>query len=182
MKSMKDIKQVISQAECLYTNDQVQSAIKRMATEITYDLSESNPLVLCVMTGAIIPAGHLLSQLTFPLQIDYIHATRYCGNTVGGQLHWIVKPAHPLKGRNVLIIDDIYDEGITLNEIMDYCWSEGANDVKSAVLVNKLHNRKQKMNISYVGLETNDHYLFGYGMDYHGYLRNMPGIYAVKEQ
>lgn len=180
MVNMNDIQKVLAQADCLYTNEQVQLALTKMAAAITTDLAETNPLVLCVMTGAIIPAGHLLSQLTFPLQIDYIHATRYRGNTVGGHLHWIVKPSHSLKGRNVLIIDDIYDEGITLNEIVDYCWSEGASDVHTAVLVNKLHDRKQKMKINYIGLETEDHYLFGYGMDYHGYLRNMPGIYAVK--
>ena len=177
-----DVKNALSQAECLYTNEQVQQAITQMALDITRNLADRDPLVLCVMTGALIPAGHLLTQLNFILQIDYIHATRYRGETVGGRLHWIVKPTHSLRGRDVLIVDDIYDEGITLSEIVEYCWSEGANDVQTAVLINKLHDRKQKMNINYVGLETADHYLFGYGMDYHGYLRNMPGIYAIKEK
>ena len=178
----KDVQNALLQAQCLYTNEQVQQAITRMALDITHNLADRDPLVLCVMTGALIPAGHLLTQLNFLLQIDYIHATRYRGETVGGRLHWIVKPTHSLRGRDVLIIDDIYDEGVTLSEIVEYCWAEGANDVQTAVLINKLHDRKQKMNINYVGLETADHYLFGYGMDYHGYLRNMPGIYAIKEE
>ena len=178
----KDVQHALSQAECLYTNEQVQHAISQMALDITRNLAERDPLVLCVMTGALIPAGHLLTQLNFLLQIDYIHATRYRGETVGGRLHWIVKPTHSIRGRDVLIIDDIYDEGVTLSEIVEYCWAEGANDVQTAVLINKLHGRKQKMNINYVGLETGDHYLFGYGMDYHGYLRNVPGIYAIKEE
>ena len=134
------------------------------------------------MTGGIIPVGRLLPRLGFQLRLDYVHATRYRGETVGGRLHWIVKPTHSIRGRDVLIIDDIYDEGVTLSEIVEYCWAEGANDVQTAVLINKLHERKQKMNINYIGLETADHYLFGYGMDYHGYLRNMPGIYAIKEE
>ena len=178
----KDVQHALSQAECLYTHEQVQQAITQMALDITRNLADRDPLVLCVMTGALIPAGHLLTQLNFLLQIDYIHATRYRGETVGGRLHWIVKPTHSLRGRDVLIIDDIYDEGVTLSEIVEYCWAEGANDVQTAVLINKLHGRKQKMNINYVGLETGDHYLFGYGMDYHGYLRNVPGIYAIKEE
>ena len=176
----KDALEVFKTADCLYTDEQVKNAIATMADLITSNLAESDPLVLCVMTGAMIPAGHLLTQLHFPLQIDYIHATRYRGETVGGRLHWIVRPTHSLKGRTVLIIDDIFDEGITLNEIVDFCWSEGAEDVHTAVLVNKLHSRKTKMNVNYIGLETEDRYLFGYGMDYRGYLRNMPGIYAVK--
>lgn len=176
----KDAKDAFDSADCLYTDKQVKDAIARMGTEITSSLAERDPLVLCVMTGALIPAGHLLTCLKFPLQLDYIHATRYRGETVGGRLHWIVRPTHTLKGRTILIVDDIYDEGVTLSEIVDYCWSEGAEEVQTAVLINKLHDRKTKMKINYVGLETGDRYLFGYGMDYHGYLRNMPGIYAVK--
>ena len=178
----QDVQDTLAQAECLYTDEQVKMAIAKMASAITNNLADRDPLVLCVMTGAIIPAGHLLTRLNFLLQIDYIHATRYRGETVGGRLHWIVKPTHSLRGRNVLIIDDIFDEGVTLSEIVEYCWAEGASDVQTAVLINKLHDRKQKMKINYVGLETDDRYLFGYGMDYHGYLRNMPGIYAVKEK
>ena len=173
--------QAFKQAECLYTDEQVQTAIERMSLEITRKLSKSNPLVLCVMTGALIPAGHLLTRLNFPLQLDYIHATRYRGGTRGGVLNWLVKPSYPLQGRDVLIIDDIFDEGITLNEIVEFCSSEGASDIYTAVLVNKLHNRKVNMKVDFIGLETEDKYLFGYGMDYHNYLRNAPGIYAVKD-
>ncbi|VAW97012.1 Hypoxanthine-guanine phosphoribosyltransferase [hydrothermal vent metagenome] len=180
---MNDLEAAIAlkQAECLYTDEQVQSAIDRVALEITKKLSKRNPLVLCVMTGALIPAGHILTRLNFPLQLDYIHATRYRGDTRGGVLNWLVKPTFPLQGRDVLIIDDIFDEGITLSEIVEFCSAEGANDIFTAVLVNKIHNRKTKLQVDFVGLETEDKYLFGYGMDYHNYLRNAPGIYAVKE-
>ena len=172
--------QVLKEADCLYTNEQVQASIASMAQQITVDLADNNPLVLCVMTGGVIPAGHLLTQINFPLEIDYIHATRYRGDTQGGKLHWLTRPRYDLKGRDILIIDDIFDEGVTLSEIIDYCYAEGANEVYSAVLVNKLHDRKAPVKINYIGLETEDRYLFGYGMDYHGYLRNAPGIYAVK--
>ena len=175
-----EAKNVLNDAEILYTEDQVYKALDRIAEEITRDISAFDPLVLCVMTGAIIPAGHLLTRLNFPLQIDYIHATSYRGDTRGGKLNWIVRPQYDLRNRNVLIIDDIYDEGVTLAAIIESCWEMGAHDVRTAVVINKLHDRKKKVKVDYIGLETGDRYLFGCGMDYKGYLRNLPGIYAVK--
>lgn len=171
----------MDEADCLYTHEQVQAALDQMAGAITQKLASQDPLVLCVMTGAVIPAGHLLTRLNFPLQIDYIHATRYRGNTAGGRLNWLVRPTHPVRGRQILIIDDIYDEGVTLASIIEYCWDEGASEVYTAVLVNKLHARKHPLKVDFIGLETTDRYLFGYGMDYKGYLRNAAGIFAVKD-
>lgn len=173
--------QALQEADCLFTHTQVQSALDKMAQEIGVKLENRNPLVLCVMTGGIIPAGHLLTRLHFPLQIDYIHATRYRGETSGNHLQWLVRPTHSLRGRDVLIVDDIYDEGVTLSEIVEYCWAEGAAEVYIAVLINKLHDHKYPLKVDFVGLETPDRYLFGYGMDYKDYLRNAPGIYAVKD-
>jgi hypoxanthine phosphoribosyltransferase len=172
--------QALREADCLFTNEQVQVALDKMAQAITAKLMGRNPLALCVMTGGIIPAGHLLTRLNLPLQIDYIHATRYRGETAGSHLQWLVRPTHSLRGREILIIDDIYDEGVTLSEIAEYCWAEGATEVYIAVLINKLHDHKHPLKVDFVGLETPDRYLFGYGMDYKDYLRNAPGIYAVK--
>lgn len=171
---------ILAEADCLYTRDQVEQALDNMAEGIQQHLQGQDPLVLCVMTGALIPAGHLLTRLNFPLEIDYIHATRYRGDTNGGKLKWLTRPSQSLKSRNVLIIDDIYDEGITLSAIIEHCWEEGAKEVYSAVLVNKLREQKADVKVDFVGLETEDRYLFGYGMDYRGYLRNVPGIFAVK--
>lgn len=177
---IEEINRVMAEADCLYNNEQVADCLDRMAANITDALHDKNPLVLCVLTGAIIPTGHLLTRLQFPLQIDYIHATRYANQTRGGVLNWEVKPHHPLDGRNVLVVDDILDEGVTLDAIMEYCREQGASSVYSAVLVDKKHDRKTGLQADFVGLETADRYLFGYGMDYKGYLRNAAGIYAVK--
>ena len=177
----KEAQLAFDDADCIYDDAEVQQAITQTAEAITKKLSEKDPLVFCVMTGGIIPAGHLLTQLNFPLQIDYIHATRYQGGTKGGRLTWLVRPSIPMKGRTVLVIDDIYDEGVTLSEIAEYCSAEGAESIYTAVLINKLHNRKRGDKPDFISLETEDRYLFGYGMDYHGYLRNAPGIYAIKD-
>lgn len=171
---------IMEQADCLYNEAAVNQALDRMAIEITEKLADQNPHVLCVLSGAIIPAGHLLTRLQFPLTIDYIHATRYRGETSGGELHWLAKPKASLAGRAILVIDDILDEGLTLKAILDYCRSEVAASVYSAVLVDKKHNRKNGLLADFVGVETEDRYLFGFGMDYKGYLRNAAGIYAVK--
>ncbi|OOZ42047.1 hypoxanthine-guanine phosphoribosyltransferase [Solemya pervernicosa gill symbiont] len=172
--------QTLDEAECLYTEAEVGAALDRMAAQISDDLADQNPLVLVVMNGAMIPASHLLSRLNFPLQHDYLHATRYCGETRGGELTWKAHPTISLKERVVLVFDDIYDEGITLAAIIKKCREEGASRVFSAVLVDKKHDRKTPIPIDYTGLEVGDRFVFGCGMDYKEYLRNVPGIYALK--
>lgn len=170
---------VLENADRLYNKIEVQAAAKQMADNITHDLKDKNPLVLCVMTGGLIPAGMLLEHLDFLLEIDYIHASRYQEKTSGGVLDWRVEPSKSLKDRHVLIIDDILDEGITLKEIVHYCRSKGAASVSSAVLTIKYHGRPHAIDADYVGLELPNRYVFGCGMDYKGYFRNLSEIYAV---
>jgi len=174
--------QVNAEADCLFDRHQLEAAMDAMATAISTDLADANPLLLTVMTGGVVLAGQLLTRLDFPLQLDYIHATRYRGETSGGELHWLRHPVFDLAGRHVLIVDDILDEGYTLAAIEAWCAEQGAASVRSAVLVDKNHQRKAVagMRAAYTGLDTPDRYLFGYGMDYKDYLRNAPGIYAVK--
>ncbi len=177
---VKSIKKVEDESDCLCNSEQLNQVLDTLANKISDDLKDKNPLLLCVMTGGLIPTGHLVTRLTFPLQLDYIHATRYRGETSGGELHWIQEPSISLQDRNILIIDDIFDEGITLLEIEKYCKEKGAAKVYSAVLVNKLHNRKTDFKPDYIGLDIEDRYLFGFGMDYKNYLRNVNSIHAVK--
>lgn len=183
-KSTNGIQDVLDKADCLHNMKTVESALDNMAHDITNKLKNSNPLILCVMVGALIPVGHLLTRLNFPLEVDYIHATRYRGTTRGGDLHWLVEPRESLKNRTVLIIDDILDGGITLAAIIDYCKQASAKEVYTAVMVNKLRRRDDGVNFvpDFVGLEAADRYLFGFGLDYKGYLRNAPGIYAVAKE
>ena len=177
---VKSIKKVEDESDCLCNSEQLNQVLDTLANKISDDLKDKNPLLLCVMTGGLIPTGHLVTRLTFPLQLDYIHATRYRGETSGGELHWIQEPSISLQDRNILIIDDIFDEGITLLEIAKYCKEKGAAKVYSAVLVNKLHSRKTDFKPDYIGLDIEDRYLFGFGMDYKNYLRNVNSIHAVK--
>ena len=153
-----------------------------MAAEITARLADANPLVYAVMNGGLILAGRILPRLPFPLEVAYLHATRYGHAIQGTLLDWRVRPTQDLRGRTVLVLDDILDEGHTLEAIIAHLKEEGAAEVLSAVLVHKLHERKAKpgMRADFTGLDIPDRFLFGCGMDYKGYWRNAPGIYAVK--
>lgn len=175
---------ILEKADCLYDMSHINSALDKMAKEITHTLGDKNPIVLCVMIGALIPTAHLLTRLNFPLEVDYIHATRYRGTTRGGDLHWLVEPRQSLKGRTVLIVDDIMDGGLTLAALIDYCNQAGAKKVYSAVMVNKDRAREPGVTFEpdFSGLVTEDRYLFGFGLDYNEYLRNAPGIYAVAKE
>lgn len=175
--------EVIDNAECLYDEKQVNAAIDKMAKEITDKLADSNPVILCVMTGALITTGHLAVRLHFPLEIDYIHATRYRGSTRGGDLHWLVEPRTDLTNRTVVIVDDILDGGLTMAAIKDYCAQNKAKEVHTAVLVDKKRVREPGVDFEpdFVGLVAENKYLFGFGLDYEEYLRNVPGIYAVSD-
>lgn len=177
----ENIKHVYDTATCLYTTKEVEAALDRMAIEITKQLQDTNPVILCVMVGGLVPMGNLLPRLDFPLEVNYVHATRYRGGLSGGELHWKVRPSVELAGRTVLVVDDILDGGVTLAGILEEVRKMGARDVLSAVLVDKHHKRVENglMHADFVGLEVEDHYIFGYGMDYHEYLRNAPGIFVV---
>lgn len=179
---LNEVKAMQARADLLHSEQAVEAALDTMATHINAALADANPLVLCVMNGGIVVAGKLLTRLTMPLTVDAINASRYHNKTVGGVIEWVLKPSQSLQNRVVLIIDDVLDEGITLAAIADYCRSEGASAVYSAVLIDKLLAKEKPIKADFVGLEVVNRYIFGYGMDYHGYCRNAAGIYAVAQE
>lgn len=181
MSIPEKIKEVYEQSSCLYTANEIEAALDRMAINIHSKLKDKNPVILCVMIGGLVPLGNLLLRLDFPLEVDYVHATRYRGELTGGEIHWKVKPSANIKDRTVLIVDDILDGGVTLAAIIEEIKKMGASEVYSAVLVDKYRKRVPNglKKADFVGLEVEDHYIFGYGMDYNEYLRNAPGIFVV---
>jgi hypoxanthine phosphoribosyltransferase len=177
------IQEVARKATRLFTKEEIEKGLDNMAKAISDKLNESNPVVLCVMIGGLIPAGNLLPRLDFPLELDYVHATRYSHETVGqAEMVWIAKPRVSLKNRNVLIIEDILDGGLTLAAIVDYCHQQGAHAVYTAVLLDKQKAKRLPEGTSsadFTAMAMDQGFVFGYGMDYNGYLRNAPGIYVV---
>lgn len=173
---------VFQQADCLYNEERVETALSAMAGAIQQRLDGTNPVVVCLMNGGVVPFGKLLTRLQFPLQVDYVHATRYGERIRGGDLEWIAGPFVPPQDRTVLLVDDILDEGTTLAAIEARYRADGARAVHKAVLVRKDRPRKIPVEVDFVGLDIPDRYVFGYGMDYKGWLRNAPGIYAVSAE
>lgn len=175
------IQSVYEKSSCLFTTNEVEAALDRMAIKIHEKLHDQNPVLICVMVGGLVPMGNLLPRLDFPMEVDYVHATRYRGDITGGDIVWKVRPSTNLKGRTVLVVDDILDGGVTLAAIIQEIEKLGAEKVYSAVLVDKFRKRVENglQHADFVGLEVEDHYIFGYGMDYNEYLRNAPGIFVV---
>ncbi len=179
---LETIRRVQKDAERLYARAEIELAVDRAVAAISARLGGTNPLLLVVMQGGVVFAGHLLTRLTFPLQVDYVHVTRYHGGTEGRDLHWLRPPPDLLRGRTVLLVDDILDQGTTLAMIAERCKSNGAAAVYTAVLVEKdIARQRGPAHADFAALHAPDRYLFGWGMDYHHYLRNADGIYAVRE-
>lgn len=174
---------VLPQAQLIFDAATISYAMDVLADKLDARLNGTHPLMLCVMNGGIIFTGHLLTRLQFDMDIDYLHATRYRNQTKGGdEIHWAAEPRTPMEGRTVVILDDILDEGVTLSEIIKYCKSKGAKEVISVVLLRKIHERTIKgVDCDYTALEVDDRYVFGFGMDYMGGLRNLDGIYAIND-
>lgn len=179
---LEKLQQVRDEATCLCTAAEIQATLDALGATISDALKDKNPLCLCVMTGGVIPTGHLLTRLDFPLQLDYIHASRYHEKTCGTELKWYKKPRHDLQDRVVLLIDDILDEGLTLSALVDYCKTQNVKEIYTAVLLDKNRPRAEGglARADFTGRTIPNAYVFGYGLDYYGYWRNANGIYAVK--
>lgn len=181
MVSKNELASVLENATCLKNEESVRAAIDKLAENITERLSDACPIVLCIMTGGVYVAGQLLPKLKFDMEFDYIHATRYSDKMKGEDITWRATPKLNLSGRTILLVDDILDKGITLAETIKYCQKQGASEVLTAVLVNKNTQRDESgiNHADFVALEVEDKYVFGCGLDYRGFHRNVPAIYAV---
>ena len=179
-----DANKLLADSEILFSADDVNAATSRVAKEINRDYADQHPLILSVMGGAVVFSGQLLPQLDFPLEFDIVQVSRYGDKTVGAQLTWRVAPRDNIVGRNVIILDDILDEGITLAAIVALVKRNGAKSVACAVFCVKDYgeeiNSKKPLKAEYVGISVPNRFIYGYGMDVSGAWRNLPAIYAVK--
>lgn len=182
MLSIQRARDILHQAELLYSAGQVQAALHKVAQQINARLADSHPLVLSVMGGAVVFSGQLLPLLDFPLDFDYVHVSRYGDARHGGAMHWKVEPRENVRGRVVLLLDDILDEGHTLSSVRERVVALGADKCYSAVFVDKQHGHKKPIRADFVGMEVPNRFVFGYGMDIEGAWRNLPAIYAVRDK
>ncbi|MBK1678768.1 hypoxanthine-guanine phosphoribosyltransferase [Rhodocyclus tenuis] len=179
MGNKKTPEAILASAELVHSAETVSAAVSRVAAEVTAKLADTHPLLLCVMSGGVPFAGQLMTQLNFPLDFDYLHVTRYGQDTAGGALSWRAAPWTPVKGRTVLIVDDILDEGLTLAAVRERMLQLGATACYTAVATEKENGKDKPISADFVALSVPDRFVFGYGMDAYGHWRNLPAIYAM---
>jgi len=176
---------LLANAEEIVSADKVQAAVRHVADVLNqrFDKDEAGefPLVLGVMGGAVVFTGHLLPQLTFPLEFDYIHVTRYGDLDRGGEVVWKVIPRQDVKGRTIIIVDDILDEGETLAHVKQRLLDMGAAEVILAVFADKELSKVKPVYADIVGLTVPNQFVVGFGMDAHGYWRNLPGLWVIRD-
>jgi hypoxanthine phosphoribosyltransferase len=176
---------LLANAEEIVSADKVQAAVRNVAEVLNqrFDNDDASdfPLVLGVMGGAVVFTGNLLPQLTFPLEFDYIHVTRYGDLDRGGEVVWKVIPRQDVKGRTIIIVDDILDEGETLAHVKQRLLDMGAAEVILAVFADKELGKVKPVQADIVGLTVPNQFVVGFGMDAHGYWRNLPGLWVIRD-
>ena len=177
----EEAEQMLAQADLLCGPEEVSAAVDRLAAEVTATLKDEFPMVLSIMGGAAVFTGQLLPLLAFPLEFGTIEVTRYGNTTSGREVHWRVAPKDDVRGRTVLVIDDILDEGVTLAAVRERLLGVGAKRVLLAVFADKVIGREKPAKADFVGVSLPDRYVFGYGMDAYGLWRNLPAVYALKD-
>jgi hypoxanthine phosphoribosyltransferase len=166
-------------AECLFDTHAVARAVDQLAVRLAVRLDGTHPIVMCVMNGGVILTAELLLRLHFPLEVSYVHATRYRDATRGALLEWRAPPSVDVTGRTVLLVDDVLDEGHTLEAVVAKLRESHAATIVTAVLVDKDIGRPRPVCVDEAALHCPDRFLFGHGMDYRGHWRNLAGIYAL---
>ena len=178
----EQLNQVLAKAECVFDTDACEKIFDHLAADIQPHIEQALPIVSCVLNGGLMTAAELMKRWHFPLQQDYLHATRYVNNQPTDELHWRAEPSIDPSNRVVVILDDIFDEGTTLAKVVDYYLDRGAKKVITGVMLDKQHDRrKTDYCVDFVGTQVSDLYLFGKGLDTNGWWRNAPGIFALRE-
>lgn len=179
-------RELLNNAEEIVSAETVQAAVRNVAAVLNQrfddDATGEFPLVLGVMGGAVVFTGNLLPQLTFPLEFDYIHVSRYGDDDQGGQVVWKVVPRSNVAGRVVIVLDDILDEGETLAQVKQRLLDMGAAEVVLAVFADKAIGKPKPVKADIVGITIPNRFVVGFGMDAYGYWRNLPGLWAIQTE
>lgn len=177
---------ILKNSEQIFSAGQIHAAIADLAGKMNRDFDvpdvKTPPLVLSIMGGSAVFTGHLLPHLTFPLEFDFIHVSRYGNEEYGGEFIWKVIPRQNVINRTVIVLDDILDEGQTLLHVRDKLMDMGAAKVVIAVFADKQTGATKPVKADYVGLQVPNQFIIGFGMDVKGFWRNLPDIRVLTKE
>ena len=158
---------------------EILAAVKNVAHQITEDLAGTNPLFICVLNGAFMFAADLLKEINFPCEVTFVKLSSYSGLVTSGSVKEIIGLSESVVGRNIVIVEDIIDTGITMERILDSLAAKGAKDVHVATFLQKPDALQRDIKINYIAMKIPNDFIVGYGLDYDGYGRNLKDIYTV---
>jgi len=163
------------------TEEKIQEAVKKVAEEINRDLADKNPLFICVLNGAFMFAGDLMKHVNIPCEITFIKLSSYDGLYTTGAVKEVMGLNESVVDRNVVVVEDIVDTGITMEKILSSLKAKGANEIKVATFLQKPDALQRDIQIDYIAMKIPNDFIVGYGLDYDGYGRNLKDIYTVVE-
>ena len=158
---------------------EIQAAVKRVGEEINNDLSDTNPLFICVLNGAFMFAGDLMKTVNFPCEITFVKLSSYEGFLTSGNVKEVIGLNESVVDRNVIVVEDIVDTGITMEKIISTLQAKGAKTIKIATFLQKPEALQRDIHVDYVAMKIPTDFIVGYGLDYDGYGRNLKEIYTV---
>jgi len=167
----------------LLTKEEIAETVKKLANQIKDEYSGKNPLILCILKGSLIFTADIIRELDFPCEIDFMQVSSYgSGAETTGKL--VVKKDidTDIVGRDVIVVEDILDTGVTLSNLLPELERRGAASVKLCVLLNKPERRIAEVHADYVGFEIENEFVVGYGLDYDEKYRNLPYIGILKRE
>jgi len=170
------------QLKILISHDQIAKAINRLACEIERDYQGKHPLLISVLKGSFVFMADLIRQLDLPLELDFVRLSSYgCARESSGKVRVVQGVKTPIKGRDVLVVEDIVDTGITISFLLDYLKRKKPASLKLCALADKPSRRRLPVPINYLGFTVPNRFIVGYGLDCDERFRNLPDIYVIED-
>ena len=169
--------------EVLFSEEVINNKIKELATRISEDYKGKNLLVVGVLKGSVIFAAELIKNISIPCEIDFMAVSSYgTSSETTGVVRILKDLDHEISGKDIIIVEDIVDSGVTLDYLLKYLMARNANSVEIVSLLTKPSRRRVDINCKYIGFEAPDEFIVGYGLDYAEKYRNLPFVGILKRE
>jgi hypoxanthine phosphoribosyltransferase len=178
---MKSVKIKDKEFELFLTQEIIEKAIDEIAVNINNDLADKDPLFICVLNGSFIYASELMKRISIPCEVSFVKMASYKGTTSTGKIKEIYGLEEDVRGRTVVIVEDIVDTGYTMSLMLEQLVCDKPKEIFVTTLLLKPDALKKQVQLDYVALEIPNDFIVGYGLDYDGYGRNLPDIYKLKK-